>query len=223
VLFWLFIAVEVVLLGKFIVIPLARLFKLSKGINYKDAAGLIGNHFPEVSDKLVNTLQLNNEVDDSELMLASVEQKSQELEPIPFKMAINFKRNLKYLKYAAIPVVVFLIVNYFGKEKVFSSSYERVVNYSEAYEPPAPFSFFVVNESLQAVEDKNFELKVRTVGDVIPEEASIRFNDEVYFLQQTSPGEYSYIFEQPKENIDFSLKGNNLKWSSGILCIQEKA
>ena len=210
VLFWLFIAVEVALLAKFIVLPLARLFKLSKGINYKDAAQIIGNHFPEVSDKLINTLQLHKESGDSELMLASIEQKSEELEPIPFSLAIDFKKNAKYLKYAAIPIVVFLIANYAGKESVFSSSYERVVNYNEAYEPPAPFSFFVVNEDLQAIENKNYELRVRTVGDLIPEEASIRFNDEIYFLQQTAPGEYSYIFEQPSEDITFSLQANKV-------------
>ena len=96
VLFWAFIAVEVGLLAKFVVLPLTRLFKLSKGINYKDAATMIGNHFPEVSDKLVNTLQLRSTSHDSELMLASIEQKSAALEPIPFSLAIDFKKNKKY-------------------------------------------------------------------------------------------------------------------------------
>ncbi len=210
VLFWLFIGVEVALLVKFIALPLARLFKLSKGINYKDAAQIIGSHFPEVNDKLVNTLQLHSLAQDSELMLASVEQKSEELAPIPFSLAIDFKKNARYLKYAAIPIGVFLIANVTGKEKIFSSSYERVVNYSEAYEPPAPFSFFVVNQKLQAIENRNFELAVRTLGDIIPEEVTITFNDEVYFLQQSAPGEYSYVFEQPAQDIDFVLRGNKV-------------
>ncbi|MDE0598567.1 MAG: hypothetical protein OSB51_05275, partial [Dokdonia donghaensis] len=112
VLFWVFILVEIALLAKFILLPLSRLFKLSKGINYKDAASIIGNYFPEVSDKLINTLQLHKDAGDSELMLASIAQKSEELEPVPFKLAIDFKKNSKYLKYAAIPIVVFLIANY---------------------------------------------------------------------------------------------------------------
>ena len=210
VLFWLFIGVEVALLAKFIILPLTRLFKLSKGIDYKDAAQMIGNYFPEVSDKLVNTLQLHSDSQDSELMLASIEQKSEELAPIPFRLAINFKKNIKYLKYAAIPVVVFLIANYAGKDEVFSSSYERVVNYNEAYEPPAPFSFFVINEDLQAVENRNYKLQVRTVGDVVPDEASIHFNNEIYFLQQVVPGEYSFTFEQPTGDISFYLQANKV-------------
>ncbi|WP_299213872.1 hypothetical protein [uncultured Dokdonia sp.] len=210
VLFWLFIGVEVALLAKFIILPLARLFKLSKGIDYKDAAQMIGNYFPEVSDKLINTLQLHSISQDSELMLASIEQKSQELAPIPFRLAINFKKNIKYLKYAAIPIVVFLIANYVGKDEVFSSSYKRVVNYNEAYEPPAPFSFFVVNENLKAVENRNYTLQVRTVGDVVPEEASIHFNNEIYFLQQVAPGEYNFTFEQPTGDLSFYLQANKV-------------
>ncbi len=58
-LFWLFVIVELGLLIKFIVIPLAKLFKLQKGINYEDASKIIGRHFPEVNDKLLNVLQLH--------------------------------------------------------------------------------------------------------------------------------------------------------------------
>ncbi len=210
VLFWLFVIVEIGLLARFIVLPLARLFKLSKGIDYKKAAQIIGDFFPEVSDKLINTLQLHSIAQDSELMLASVEQKSQQLEPVPFKLAINFKKNRKYLKYAAIPIVIFLIANYLGKDEIFASSYERVVNYNEAYEPPAPFSFYVVNENLQALENKNFKLEIRTIGDVIPEAPAIHFNNEVYFLQQVVPGEYNFTFERPISDVSFYLQANKV-------------
>ena len=58
-LFWLFVIIELGLLVKFIVIPLAKLLKLQKGINYEKASRIIGEHFPEVNDKLLNVLQLN--------------------------------------------------------------------------------------------------------------------------------------------------------------------
>ncbi len=220
VLFWMFVVVELGLLIKFIIVPLARLFKLSKGITFNDAAHIIGNHFPEVEDKLLNTLQLHRDAENSELMLASVAQKSASLQPIPFKLAIDFRKNVKYLKYALIPIALFLIANYGGKDAVFSSSYERVVNYSEAYEPPAPFDFYVVNEYLKGIENKDFKLQIRTTGDVIPEEASIHFNNETYFLEQTRPGEFSFVFEQPTKDIEFYLQANKVtskKYSIAIL------
>ncbi len=58
VLFWVFIVVELSLFAKLIVLPLAKLVKLQKGINYQDASKIIGSHFPEVNDKLLNVLQL---------------------------------------------------------------------------------------------------------------------------------------------------------------------
>jgi len=71
-LFWTFILVEVYLLTRFIAFPIFKLFKLQKGISYQDASSIIGNHFPEVSDKLLNFLQLSQNLNSgSELLYAS--------------------------------------------------------------------------------------------------------------------------------------------------------
>ena len=196
ILFWAFVVVEIGLFIKFIAIPLLHLFKLRKGINYETASKLIGNHFSQVNDKLLNVLQLNQNPKQSDLLIASIEQKSQELQPVPFKSAINFNSNTKYLKYAAIPITILVLSFLTGKINWFSDSYERVVNYQTAYEPPAPFHFFVINESLQAIENKDFKLNVSTVGVVIPENAQIKFNGQSYFLQQIASGEFQYVFRQ---------------------------
>lgn len=211
VLFWVFIAVELALFAKFIAFPLAKLFKLQKGIDYEDASQIIGNHFPEVNDKLLNVLQLNHNNTQSELLEASIEQKSSELSPIPFKLAINFKKNTKYLKYAAIPIAILLISFFTGKINWFSDSYERVVNYQTAYEPPAPFQFFVVNDDMNAIENKAFKLIVNTAGDVVPENAQIHYNGQSYFLQQTAPGQFEYLFPQLKNAINFNFSANEVR------------
>ena len=210
ILFWLFIAVELTLLVKFIILPLAKLFKLQKGINYKEASKLIGEHFPEVSDKLLNVLQLNENDSKSELLLASINQKSLELNPIPFKLAVNFKKNLGYLKYAAIPILILLLTFVTGHFNWFSESYTRVVNYKTAYQPPAPFEFFVMNENLNAIENKDFKLIVKTAGDVMPESVEITYNNETYVLQQKGIGAFEYVFSQPKSAIDFQLSANKV-------------
>ena len=92
----------------------------------------------------------------------------------------------------------------------FSDSLERVTHYRMAYEPPAPFQFFVVNEKLNAIENKDFKLVVKTAGDVIPENAEIIYNNETYVLKQTGIGEFEYVFSQPKESIEFQLSSNNV-------------
>ncbi|MFD2563523.1 DUF4175 family protein [Aquimarina rubra] len=209
ILFWLFITVELSLFIKLIAIPIIKLLKLTEGIDYIDASKIIGNYFPDVNDKLLNLLQLSRGDKSSSLLLAGIEQKSAQLKPIPFKLAIDFKKNAKYLKYAVIPVV-FLLVSLFGKSSWFSESYERVINYETAYEPPAPFKFFVVNENLNALEGKDYVLKVKTAGDLVPENVTIIYNDEVYFLKNTGTGEFQHVFVQPKEPMDFVLSSNDI-------------
>ncbi|MDO5978912.1 DUF4175 family protein [Flavivirga spongiicola] len=211
ILFWLFVIVEIVLIFKFIATPLAKLFKLQKGINYEDASRIIGQHFPEVNDKLLNVLQLHQNESQSELLLASIEQKSLELHPIPFKLAVNLKKNIRYLKYAAIPILILLLTFLTGNFSWFSDSYERVVHYKTAYEPPAPFQFFVVNDNLKAIENKDFKLIVKTAGELTPESAQITYNNETYFLQQKGVGEFEYVFSQLKTDINFELSANDVR------------
>ena len=93
---------------------------------------------------------------------------------------------------------------------MFSDSFERVVHYRTAYEPPAPFQFYVVNDDLNAIENTDFKLHVTVSGEVIPENVEIHYNNESYFLQQKQVGEFEYVFSQPRDNIRFELTANNV-------------
>jgi len=58
VLFYLFVGITAYLWVNFIIIPLSKLYRFGKIINHNQAAEIIGNHFEEVKDKLLNVLQL---------------------------------------------------------------------------------------------------------------------------------------------------------------------
>ena len=73
------VGVELFLMFKYILTPLFYLFKIKKGITNKQASLLIGKHFPEVNDKLYNLLDLLEDQNRSELLLASIEQRSHAL------------------------------------------------------------------------------------------------------------------------------------------------
>ncbi len=211
ILFFVFISVELGLLIKFIILPISKLLGLQKGISFADASKIIGKHFPEVDDKLLNVLQLNQNQQQSELLLASIEQKSASLQPIPFKNAINFKSNSKYLKYLSIPLIIWLFTFLTGNNMLFKESFTRVINYQIAYEAPAPFSFRILNANLNSIEGKPFELQVETVGDIIPENVQIHFNNENYVLKDKNIGLFSYGFNNLKEPIDFYLEANGVR------------
>jgi hypothetical protein len=210
VLFWTFIAVELFLLLRFILFPLFKLFKLQKGINFDDASKIIGSHFSEVGDKLTNFLQLSNDQNKSELLLASIDQKANTLQPIPFGNAINFGSNKKYLPLAIIPILFFLFFMISGQSDIISQSFNRVVNYKDQFLPPAPFEFQILNSNLQTEQNKDFLLKVKTVGKIVPENAMIFIGDESYFMESNKAGEFQFVIPKPQENIEFHIEANEV-------------
>ena len=207
-LFWSFIGVEAYLLLRFIGFPIFKLFKLQKGIDYKEASTIIGNHFSEVSDKLTNFLQLSENKNQSELLLASIDQKANALQPIPFGNAINFNSNKKFLPLAILPILFFAFFYLSGNSNLISQSLNRVVHFNSAFTPPAPFKFIVINDNLQTEQNKDFTLIVKTEGKVIPENAMIFIDDESYFMESTKPGEFQFKIEKPISNIAFHVEAN---------------
>jgi hypothetical protein len=210
VLFWAFIGVEIFLLLRFILFPVFKLFKLQKGIDYKDASAIIGNHFTEVSDKLTNFLQLSDDKNQSELLLASIEQKANTLQPIPFGNAINFNRNKKYLPLAIIPILFFAFFYISGNSNMISQSLNRVVHFKEQFLPPAPFKFVVLNKDLQTEQNKDFLLRVKTEGNVVPENAVIFIDNESYFMESSKPGEFQFKITKPISNVSFHVEANTV-------------
>jgi len=207
-LFWSFVGLAGLLLFRFVLIPIARLFKLSKGIDYTQASRLIGNHFPEVQDKLLNTLQLQRSASNSDLVQASILQKSKELEPIPFSLAIDYKKNLKYLKYALIPVCIFLGISLSKGTTFFKESATRVMDYKRVYAPPAPFSFELQNENTSIVEGQTLEIRAKVNGQELPEEVEVSLNGVSYFMKNRGGGNFSYTVEQPNEDLNVYFEGN---------------
>ena len=210
ILFYTFVLVELFLFSRFICFPLFKLSKLQQGINYEEASKIIGNHFGEIEDKLTNFLQLSYDSNKSELLAASIDQKANTLQPIPFGNAINFGNNKKYLPLAIIPILFFAFFYLSGNSNFISQSFNRVVNFKQQFLPPAPFEFEVLNTNLQTEQNKDFLLKVRTVGKVIPENALILIGDESYFMESSKAGEFEFVIPKPSEDIEFHIEANDV-------------
>ncbi len=215
ILFWLFIFVEIVLLIRFILIPLARLYGFKEGLTPEQASKIIGEHFHEIDDKLLNILQLAKEKEQTDLLLAGIEQKSLQLQPVPFKKAINFKTNIKYLKYLVIPLLIWLLTFLSGGNSIFTQSLNRVVHYNVAYEPPAPFHFLIANQNLKVIEGKPYDLIIKTIGDIKPDLVKIHFdNDETYLMNSGANATFSFHIAQVEHPINFYMQAGNIRSKS---------
>ncbi len=209
-LFWIFVGVEVMLLGYFILIPLAKLFKFSNGINDEEASKIIGAHFPEVNDKLLNVLQLKKDAHQSELLLAGIEQKSAELNKVPFTRAVDYKENSKYLKYALFPLILILGLLVTGNINLVAAPLDRLAKHNTAFEAPTPFRFLILNDSLKARENTEYKILVKTEGNITPEKPEISYNGQTYFLKQIAPGSFEYTFKRLQTDVNFRLSANGI-------------
>ena len=205
----LFVCIELFLLFRYILTPLFYLFKLKQGISQKQASVLIGKHFDGVGDKLFNLLDLAEDKNKSELLLASIAQRSEGLNPIPFTKAVNYGENVKYIKYLAIPALVFGLIWVSGNLSDFFGSYNRVVNYDIAYEPPAPFSFRLLSNDLNVLDSESVNVQVVTEGEVRPDQVFISINDRNLLLQEQN-GIYQYTFTAPLISAEFSFNANGI-------------
>lgn len=210
-LFWLFIIVEAFLFLRFICFPIFKIIGLQKGISFEEASKIIGNHFPEVQDKLLNILQLKKNSEQSELLLASIKQKSNEIQPISFTKAIDFNSNTKYLKYTIIPLFIWGLSFLTGTSHKLSDSFNRVVNHSIAYKAPAPFYFNLTSNDLKVIKGKDITVYIQTTGEVIPNEAKVHFNNQQYFLENEGNGLFSYTFIDVQEAFNFYVSANTIE------------
>ena len=197
------------LLVKFLIVPLFYLFQLRKGLDPKQASRMIGDHFPEVGDRLLNLIDLAEDEQQSELLLASIEQRSQALVKVPFQKAIDLRTSWRFAKYLVVPAIIIVLMALAGQLGPFFGSYERVMNYDLAYERPAPFRFFILNESLEALEGNSYELLVQTVGEIRPEEVFIVIEGKERLLQQKNEV-FSYTFNTPLRSAAFFLRANDV-------------
>jgi len=210
ILFWSFVAVEFYLFLRFICFPIFRLLKIKRGIDYKQASKIIGNHFREVSDKLTNFLQLSQNSEKSELLLASIEQKANNLSNVPFLKAIDFKKSYKYFPLAVVPILLFLLFFLSGNSNIITQSMDRVVHYGQRYTPPAPFEFIITNSQLKASQGQDFILNVKINGKLIPEQVMIVLGNESYYLENIGTAHFQYHFDKLSKNVNFYLKANKV-------------
>ncbi len=212
--FYGFLAVNIFILARYIILPLIRLYNLGNTITHKQAADIIGRHFGEVKDKLLNTLQLHElasfeDIQNRQLLEAGIDQKINELRPVPFVKAIDYNSNRKYIKYALIPLVILLAL-LIRAPKILSESTQRLVHHDKFFEEIAPFKFVLKNDNLNGVRQEDFTVKLEITGDEIPAEASVLIDGNAFKMTSgSSKNQWSYTLKNLQKDIDFQFTANN--------------
>lgn len=209
-----FLLINVFIIVKYLIIPLLRLKSYGKRIDRKQASEIIGSFFPNVSDRLLNTLQLNDQMNansaDFELLNASVQQRSASLSVLPFTDAIDFRENRKYLKWV-LPIVLLLMLIGIISPSFISSSTERVVNFSQDFVEPAPFKFNLLNKNRVIEEGEDFSFELELNGKELPAKVYINSDQGRFVLDKLAKNKFSGRIEQVRKDLSFSFEANDFK------------
>jgi hypothetical protein len=197
-------------LAAWVINPLLKMSRLGNVISHHQAAQIIGDHFPNVKDKLLNILQLSNQSEyakSKELILASIEQKTQELSPIPFTNAVNLSANKRFLPYLLIPlfIVIFIL---FAAPSIFKDSAKRLFQPEKSFAPQAPFTFKWMNKTKAVPQYEDVEVKAKTIGRTAPESILIILNGQKIAMQKNSDGSFSHTIHKLSKETKFQFEAN---------------
>jgi hypothetical protein len=206
ILFFSFIGVSLIVVYKWIIVPILKLTSLHKQLDDEEASRMIGKYFPEINDKLLNTIQLKNiNSKENSLLQASIQQKTAQLSLIPFTEAVNFRENKRYLKFLYIPLFIIVIIILFVPQ-FFTESTARIINFNKEYIPEAPFSFILENKDLTAYKNEDYTLTLKMNGKIIPENVYINTGGRKVKMKKKNSDEYEYLYSKIQQNTLFNFE-----------------
>ncbi len=224
VLFFSFLVISGVTLFRWVLLPIIHYFQLGKVISHDQAADIIGNHFTDVRDKLINVLQLNRQLDQVSsraLINASIEQKTAEIQPVPFQSAIDLAKNRRYLPYALPPLLILLGI-LIGAPSLIKDPAHRIIKNNSTFERAAPFYYEVLNNSLEVPQYEDFKLALKIQGDFLPQQAFVDVGGFQYRMKKEADNEFSYVFNNVQSDQTFHFSSEGVESEDFTLSVLKK-
>ena len=204
----------------YFIIPIINLIRFRKKMSDEQAAVIIGKFFPEINDKLLNTLQLSHKLSqdsDNQLLIATIEQRTEHLKPINFSDAVNLKENYKYLKIFGLAFVVLSVALIFLPD--FSKKpAQRIFNYSKEFEKPLPFSVELSATEIEVTQGKDVEFRIHVTGERIPDAFYIKCRDVsrhvstgTHLMNRLNTNDFRFIFKNVYQNEEFYVEGGDYR------------
>ena len=211
ILFWSYFVLSMCIVIWLIVRPAIKMWQLTDGLSYSQAANIIGKHFPEISDKLINILELKNKTSGNKnLIEASVQQKIKTIKITTFNQAIDWEKTKFYSQFLIVPILIVILFFVSGNKKMLADSTYRIINYNSEFTKPLPFYFVINEDSLNCLEKEDLEIKIQVIGNERPEEAFINYRESKKKLKKISEDLYSYEIKNIRTNTQFFISANEV-------------
>lgn len=224
-LFFFYAAIAVAVVALWVLRPALHYFKLGKNLEIEQAAALIGDHFFNVRDKLLNTIQLKALADQSpsnhQLVMAGIDQKIMELTPVPFSSAIRLNDNRKYIKYVAVPLSVIVLI-FILAPAILKEGTSSFIQYDRYIAPKAPFSFELLNKKLLVSQGEDVALQLKITGDRIPQEVYVSDGINAYRLEKLNNSRFSYTFKNLQKDKRIFFSGGGFRSGMHVIAVRPR-
>lgn len=208
---WILISASALLTGfaliNWIVLPFSKYLKIGKTLSHEEAARIIGVHFENVQDKLLNILQLKNEIHASgspELVQASIEQKTKQINWVPFASAIDLRENKRFLKYALPPLLLLTFI-WLAAPHILTESNARLSQPSKTFAKPAPFDFIIDTKQLSVKQFDDLEVIIEVKGKSLPSKMEWVQNGRHFPVKKVSANQFIYTVQNVEKDIEFRV------------------
>ena len=222
VLFLFLLAGSAFVLVYYFLIPLINLIRFRKKMSVEQASVMIGKFFPEIKDKLLNTIQLSNQMEtskvgpstgsgaenDNALLAATIEQRSARLSPIRFSDAVDLRGNLKYLGIFFGSLLILIALMVFLPSFAVQPT-QRIVNYEQHFEKPLPYQVEIEQDDIETTQGKEVKFNIRVTGDRIPDAFYVKSELGQQLMSKGSVNEFSYTFKNLYNDLTFNVVGGD--------------
>lgn len=199
---------------QFIAVPLLKLAHILKPIDIKASSLIIQNHFKDIKDKLLNIIELS-EIDDtsysSEIVLASIDQKINELSVFDFRQAVQY-RNLKMVSIYFLTSLLVTLLVFMVNKSILTTAPQRIIHYNTQFVKPAPFEFQLLNTDLKAKKGDPFKIQMEVRGDELPQVTYINIEGNNYLMKSTAAGVFEFEMASVINPVNFYF--TDLKFKS---------
>ncbi len=225
VLFYGFLLFNLFVFIKYVMIPLLGMLRIGRKIGPEQAANILGKHYRnELNDKITNVLQLKDYLrenpENAALIIAGIDQKTNQIIPLPFQRAIPLKGNLRLVPYFIVPLL-FVGIFYLVQPAFIIESASRIVQYDTHFERPRPFDIQMISEP-GAFRHEDVEIIVETRGQIIPASANIRLNGGNFRMNEEKTGVFSRTVRNVQDNLHFFVEAQGFSFGPFTVQVFEK-
>ena len=223
VLFYSFLIFTGIILYRLIMVPVFKLYKIGNRLNYESASLIIGQHFNNIKDKLLNTLQLSHQYQnefDNRFLAASIDQKITELRPVRFSSAIDFKGNKRYLKYAIAPFIILTLIMIIAPG--FKETTTRLIEHDKHFAVPAPFKFILNNKLLETSQNEDFEVDLGIKGKVIPDDVYLVTDGNRFKMKKEGNADFKFILKNVQRSFAFHFESSSYSSDAYELSVKQR-